>query len=129
MLLDRDLVSLEPLAEALEQGGLAVRTAGHPEEIGLLLRTADAAVFDAVVCDVMAFRPDQNVAGLIRAWDRDRPGLACYVSFDAENAAEVERARRIPTSIIAGHVPRPLAPARLLDTLGTLARKRGRQPS
>ncbi len=129
VLLDRDLVSLEPLADALEQGGLAVRTAGHPEEIGLLLRTADAAALDAVVCDVMAFRPDQNVAGLIRAWDRDRPGLAYYVSFDAENAAEVERARRIPTSIIAGHVPRPLVPARLLETLGTLARKRGRQPS
>jgi hypothetical protein len=126
VVLDRDAVSLETVAEALERSGLDVRLAGHPEEIALLLRTSDATGLGAVVCDVMAFRPDQNVAGLIRAWDKDRPGLAYFLSFDAENAAEVERARRIPTSIIAGHVPRPLSPARFLETLETLAKRRGR---
>jgi uncharacterized coiled-coil DUF342 family protein len=123
-LLDRDVLSLEAVADALESAGVDARIASHPEELALLLRTAEAANLGAVVCDVMAFRPDQNVAGLIRAWDRDRPGLAYFLSFDADNAAEVERARRIPTSIIAGHLPRPLAPARLVETLDTLLAKR-----
>jgi hypothetical protein len=126
LLLDRDAVSLETVADGLEAAGLDVRIASHPEEVALLLRTADAAALGAVVCDVMAFRPDQNVAGLIRAWDKDRPGLAYFLSFDTESAAEVERARRIPTSIIAGHVPRPLAPPRIVETLETLAKRRGR---
>ena len=126
VLLDRDAVTLETVAEALETSGVDVRIAGHPEELALLLRTADAAALGAVVCDVMAFRSDQNVAGLIRTWDRDRPGLAYFLSFDPDNAGEVERARRIPTSIIAGHQRRPLAPPRLVETLETLAKRRGK---
>jgi len=126
VLLDRDAVTLEAVASALEASSVDVRIAGHPEEVALLLRTADAATLGAVVCDVMAFRSDQNVAGLIRTWDRDRPGLAYFLSFDPDNAAEAERARRIPTSLIAGHVRRPLAPPRLVETLETLAKRRGK---
>jgi hypothetical protein len=129
VLLDRDALALETVAEALETAGVAVHTAGHPEEIALLLRTAGASQLKAVVCDVMAFRPDQNVAGLIRTWDKERPGLAYFLSFDTESASEVERARRIPTSIIAGHVPRPLAALRLLESLEALAKRRGRAPA
>jgi DNA-binding NtrC family response regulator len=126
VLLDRDAVTLESVADALETSGVDVRIAGHPEEVALLLRTADAATLGAVVCDVMAFRSDQNVAGLIRTWERDRPGLTYFLSFDPDSAGEVERARRIPTSIISGHLPRPLSPPRLLETLETLAKRRGK---
>lgn len=124
--LDRDLVALEPAAETLEVAGVEVRLASHPEELALLLRTAEAGALDAVVCDVMAFRPDQNVAGMIRAWDKDRPGLAYFLSYDLESGAEVERARRIPMSLTAGSLARPLAPPRLLEAFENLARRRGK---
>jgi hypothetical protein len=124
--LDRDLVALEPVAETLEAAGVEVRMASHPEELALLLRTAEAGALDAVVCDVMAFRPDQNVAGMIRGWDKDRPGLAYFLSYDLESGAEVERARRIPMSLTAGSLARPLAPPRLLEAFENLARRRGK---
>jgi hypothetical protein len=123
-LLDREVVGIEPLASELEAGGVEVRIANQSEELALLLRTPDAV--DAVVCDVMSFRPDQNVAGLIRSWDKDRPGLSFYLSYDLQSPAEVERARRIPMSLTAGHIPRPLVVARLLETIENLARRQGR---
>jgi hypothetical protein len=70
--------------------------------------------------------PDQNVAGLIRSWDKDRPGLAFYLSYDLQSPAEVERARRVPMSLTAGHIPRPLVVARLLETIENLARRQGK---
>ena len=122
-LLDRDVVSLESVAAELEQAGIEVRLANQPEEMALLLRV-DASSIDAVVCDVMSFRPDQNVAGLLRAWDKDRPGLAFFLSYDAQSPVEVERARRTPMSLTAGHIQRPLTGARLAETLENLAAKR-----
>ena len=121
-LLDRDVVSLEPVATELEQAGVEVRLANQPEEMALLLRV-DASGIDAVVCDVMSFRPDQNVAGLLRAWDKDRPGLAFFLSYDAQSPVELERARRTPMSLTAGHIQRPL-PAR-----GSARRSRTCPPS
>ena len=127
VLLDRDAVTLETVADALETAGVDVRIAGHPEEIALLLRTADAAALGAVVCDVMAFRSDQNVAGLIRTWDRDRPGLAYFLSFDPDSAGEVgaspphPRPRSSPATS-GGRSRR----ARLLETFETLAKRRGK---
>jgi hypothetical protein len=100
-----------------------VRLANQPEEMALLLRV-DASSIDAVVCDVMSFRPDQNVAGLLRAWDKDRPGLAFFLSYDAQSPVEVERARRTPMSLTAGHIQRPLTGARLSETLENLSAKR-----
>jgi len=126
-LLDRDAVGLENLAAELEAAGLDVRLANHPEEVALLLKTSDARELSAAICDVMAFRPDQNVAGLFRSWDKDRPGLAFYLTYDAGNPAEADRARRVPTSLTVGHIPRPLASARLIESLETLA-KRQRKP-
>jgi len=122
-LLDRDVVSLESVAAELEQAGIEVRLANQPEEMALLLRV-DASSIDAVVCDVMSFRPDQNVAGLLRAWDKDRPGLAFFLSYDAQSPVELERARRTPMSLTAGHIQRPLTGARLAETLENLAAKR-----
>lgn len=123
-LLDRDAVSLEAVAAELEQAGVEVRLANQPEELALLLRMPDAAGLDAVVCDVMSFRPDQNVAGLLRGWDKDRPGLAYFLSYDAQSPVELERARRTPNSLTAGHMQRPLTVARLSEALQNLAAKR-----
>jgi hypothetical protein len=125
-LLDRDVVGLEPLAGELEAAGIETRIASQPEELALLLRTPEAGTIDAAVCDVMAFRPDQNVAGLIRSWDKDRPGLAFYLSYDGQSAAEAERARRIPMSLTAGHLPRPLVLARLVEAIENQARRQGK---
>jgi hypothetical protein len=125
-LLDRDVVPLEPVADELEAAGIEVRLAHQPEELALLLRTADASAIQAVVCDVMSFRPDQNVAGLLRGWDKDRPGLAFYLSYDAQSAVELERARRTPMSLTAGHIQRPLVAARLGETLDNLAKRLGK---
>jgi hypothetical protein len=74
----------------------------------------------------MSFRPDQNVAGLLRGWDKDRPGLASYLSYDAQSPVELERARRTPMSLTAGHIPRPLTGARLAETLDNLAKRLGK---
>ena len=125
-LLDRDVVSLEPVASELEAGGIEVRLAHQPEELALLLKSPDASAVDAIVCDVMSFRPDQNVAGLLRGWDKDRPGLVSYLSYDGQSPVELERARRTPMSLTAGHIQRPLTGARLAETLDNLARRLGK---
>ncbi len=122
--LDRDPAGLEPLSDELEAAGLEVRVANHPEELGLLLRTPAARDLAAVVCDVMAFRPDQNVAGLFRSWDKDRPGLAYCLSYNPDNQGELDRARRVPQSLTLAHFPRPLAKPRLLESFEALARRR-----
>jgi len=122
-ILDRDLGGLEPLAASLEALGLDVRVANYPEELGLLLRTPAAREIGAAVCDVMAFRPDQNVAGLLRSWDKERPGLPVFLSYDPESPVELERAKRIPSSLLAGQVSRPIASARLVEILQLLARR------
>jgi hypothetical protein len=126
VLLDRDVVGLEPVAAELEQSGVEVRLGNQPEELALLLRSPQAAQVDAVVCDVMSFRPDQNVAGLLRGWDKDRPGLFFYLSYDAQSGVELERARRTPMSLTAGHISRPLTALRLAETFDVLARRLGR---
>lgn len=123
-ILDRDPVGLEALAEQLEAAGLEVRIANYPEELGLLLRTPAARDLTAVVCDVMAFRADQNVAGLFRAWDKDRPGLAYYLTYSSENSGELDRARRVPQSLTVAHLPRPLPKARLVEAMEVLAKRR-----
>jgi len=123
VLLDRDFVSAEPLAGELEEAGLGVQIANHPEELTLLMKTPEARGIHAVICDVLAIRPDQNAAGLFRAWEKDRPGLAIYLSFAPDSPAEVERAQRIPLSLTAGRFRRPLNRPELLELLEPLARR------
>jgi hypothetical protein len=125
VLLDRDAVALEPLAAELEEAGLGVQIANHPEELTLLMKTPDGQGVHAAVCDVLAFRPDQNVAGLFRAWEKDRPGLALFLSFGPESGTEVERAQRVPLSLTAGRFRRPLNRPDLLELLEPLARRVG----
>jgi hypothetical protein len=125
-LLDRDVVSLEPVAADLEAQAIEVRLANQPEELALLLRSPEASAVDAVVCDVMSFRPDQNLAGLLRGWEKDRPGLVSYLSYDPQSPVEQERARRVPMSLTAGHVLRPLTGARLAEMLDNLAKRQGK---
>lgn len=123
VLLDRDAASLEPLAAELEEAGLDVKVANYPEELALLMKTPDARELHAAVCDVLAFRPDQNVAGLFRSWQKDRPSLALYLSFSADNSAEAERAQRVPNSLTAGRFRRPLLKQDVVEMLTPLARR------
>ena len=126
VILDRDLGGPESLAAELEAAGLDVRVANYPEELALLLRTPASKDIAAAICDVMAFRPDQNVAGLLRSWEKDRPGLAFFLSYDAESSVELERSRRVPPSLTAGHLLRPLPAARVIEAMDALARRQVR---
>ena len=123
VLLDRDAASLEPLAAELEEAGLDVKVANYPEELALLMKTPDARDLHAAVCDVLAFRPDQNVAGMFRSWQKDHPSLALYLSFSSDNATEAERAQRVPNSLTAGRFQRPLVRQEVVEMLTPLARR------
>jgi hypothetical protein len=122
VVLDRDVPALESLAGQLESAGLDVKMASHPEEIALLLKTPEGHELDAAVCDVLAFRPDQNVAGIFRGWERDRPGLAHYLTFSRDSPPEVERAQRVPLSLTKGRLQRPLDWSELMEMLQALRR-------
>jgi hypothetical protein len=121
-ILDRDTPALEPLAGQLESAGLDVKIASHPEEIALLLKTPDGRDLNAAVCDVLAFRPDQNVAGIFRGWQKDNPALALYLSFSRDSPPEVERAQRVPLSLTKGRFQRPLNWTELMEMLEPLRR-------
>jgi hypothetical protein len=122
VILDREPPALEPLAGQLESAGLDVKIASHPEELALLLKTPDGRELDAAICDVLAFRPDQNVAGLFRGWQKDRPGLALYLSFSHDSPPEVDRAQRVPLSLTKGRFQRPLNWTELMEMLEPLRR-------
>ena len=121
-LLDRSTTSLEPLADELEAAGMDVKIASHPEELALLLKTPQGRELDAAICDVLAFRPDQTVAGIFRGWEKDRPGLALYLSFSRDSPVEVERAQRVPQSLTKGRFQRPLNRLELMELLEPLRR-------
>jgi hypothetical protein len=124
-LLDRDAGSLAALADELEQNGIDVKVASHPEELALLLKTPEGRGLNAAVCDVLAFRPDQNVAGIFRSWEKDRPGLGLFLSFAPDSTAEVERAQRVPASLTAGRFQRPLKRPELVEMLEPVLRRQG----
>jgi hypothetical protein len=127
-LLDRDAASVESLVDELESEGLDIKIANYPEELALLMKTPAARTLDVVVCDVLAFRPDQTVAGLFRGWQKDRPGLAFFLSFNMEDAAEAERAKRVPMSLTAGRLPRPIPATELVEKLKVLTQKKEAAP-
>lgn len=131
--LDVAMLDREPRPEALiaelEAQGLRLRVAHHPEELAILVRSPEGRGLDALICDVMSFRPHDNVAGLFRAWEKDKAGLLFFLSFSTTDPAEVERAKRVPLSLLAGHVQRPIKAAALIETLQILARKLGKLPA
>ena len=123
LLLDRDAPMLSALAGELEEAGLDVLIAHHPDEVSLFMKTPEARGLTALVLDVLALRPDQNVAELVKAWRRDVPDLALFVTFRADNSTESERAQRLPSTATSGYLPRPLQKATLLDAVAKLARR------
>jgi CheY-like chemotaxis protein len=127
LLVDREAPMLEPLARELEGDGLEVLIAHHPDEATLYLKTPDARGLTALILDVLALRPDQNIAELVRGWRHDQPGLALFLTFRADDAAETERAQRLPSTATAGYLPRPLQRAALIDAVTGLARRATRR--
>jgi CheY-like chemotaxis protein len=123
LLLDREAPMLEPLARELEADNLEVLIAHQPDEATLYLKTPDARGLTAIVLDVLALRPDQNLATLVREWRHDQPGFALFLTFRADIAAEAERAQRLPSTATAGYLPRPLQKAALLEAIAGLARR------
>jgi hypothetical protein len=100
-----------------------VLIAHYPEEVGFFLKTPDARKLTAVVCDVMAFRSDQDLTTLFRTWKQDAPGVALLLSFRADHGAEAEKAQRVPTVLTAGYLPRPLEKNKVVETISGLSRK------
>jgi len=127
VLLDRDTPPPLALADGLEAAGIRVRLAHEPEELALLISSPEASDLNVAICDIGSFGPDQNVAGMIRAWEKDKAGLEFYLSRSAD-PAEVERTRRVPLSLLAGHVQRPIQSAALVEALTILGRKLGKRP-
>jgi len=125
LFLDRDSAGVEQIAGELEAAGLEVLIAHYPEEVGFFLKTPDARKLTAMVCDVMAFRGDQNLLDLFRAWRQDQSNLALLLSFKADSAAETEKAQRIPVVLTAGYLTRPLDRQAVLDAVGMIARRQG----
>jgi hypothetical protein len=123
LLLDRDAPILSGLAGELEQDGVDVLIAHYADEVTLYLKTPEARDLTALVLDVLALRPDQNVVELVRGWRRDLPSLAIFLTFRADNPTEAERAQRLPSSTTAGYIPRPLAKGPLLEAVTSLARR------
>ncbi len=128
-LLDRNASSIEPLADELEAAGLDVRVANYPEELALLMKTPDARDLGAVVCDILAFRPDQTVAGLFRGWEKDRPGLNFFLVFSSDDPAEAERASRVPQSLTAGRLSRPIDGKELIEKLQVMVQRQSASKS
>jgi hypothetical protein len=125
LLLDRDTASLGPLAGDLEAAGIEALIAHYPEEVTFFLKTPESRGLTSLVCDVMAFRPDQNLMDLFKAWRQDVPGLAFLLSFRADNPSEAEKAQRIPVTLAAGYLPRPLQRESLVEAVGAIARRQG----
>jgi hypothetical protein len=125
LFIDRDMAALDALAEELEAAGVEVLIAHYPEEVGFFLKTPDSRRITAVVCDVMAFRADQDLLDLFRAWRHDLPNLSLFLSFKADNPPEAERAQRVPVVLAAGYLPRPLDRQAVLDVLATIAKRQG----
>jgi hypothetical protein len=123
LFLDRDTSGLETLAGELEAAGIETLIAHYPEEVSFFLKTPDARKLTAVVCDVMAFRSDQDLTGLFRAWKQDAPTVSLLLSFKADHAAEAEKAQRVPTVLTAGYLPRPLERAKVTETITSIGKR------
>jgi hypothetical protein len=125
LFLDRDTPGLERLATDLESAGIEVLIASYPEEVAFFLKTPEARQLSALVCDVMALRSDQDLASLVKAWRHELPGLMIFLSFKADNPAESEKAQRVPTTVTAGYLLRPLHSEALIEAV--LPRRPGKR--
>jgi hypothetical protein len=123
LFLDRDVPGLEALSRALEAGRVEVLIAHYPEEVAFFLKTAASRRVTALVCDVMAFRADQDLLETLGGWRRDLPNLPVILSFKADVPLEAERAQRVPVTLTAGYLPRPMELRALTDALAAITRR------
>ncbi len=107
LLLDREIARLEAIARDMEKGGLRVLLAHYVEEVSFFLGTPEGARTDAVVCDVMALSPEQDVLDLFRSWRRGVPELTIVLSYQEDSTAEQTRVSQVPPGM-AGRLPMPL---------------------
>jgi hypothetical protein len=107
LLLDRNITRLEATAAELEQGGTEPLLAHYTEEVSFFLKTPEGPQTAAIICDVMAFRPEQDLLDLFRLWRRDVPALTIVLSYEADNPLEQERVSQVP-SRTAGTLAMPL---------------------
>lgn len=117
LFLDRDPLSVEALAQDLEQHGAEVLVAHYAEEVSFFLKTSEARNVNALVADVMAFKSDQDMIERCRAWRQDLPSAALVVSYRTDNPIEAERARHVPGNLGAINVSRTVGREALLETL------------
>ena len=69
------------------------------------------------------------MAGLFRGWDKDRPGLSFFLVFNPNDPAEAERATRVPQSLTAGRLSRPIAGKELIEKLQVLVQRQSASKS
>ena len=125
LLLDRDPLSLEALAQDLEQHGAHVLVAHYADEAALFVKTPEARTLTALMADVMAFKNDQEMVERFKAWRADLPQATLLVSYRADNSIEAGRARQLPGSLQAVNVARTIGGEALLEVL---ARRPGPKP-
>lgn len=128
LFLDRDTTGIDRLAGELEAAGVEVLVAHYPEEVSFFLKTPEARRLSVVICDVMAFRPDQDLMDLFRQWRQEIPSLALLLSFKADNPSEAERAQRVPVVLTAGYLPRPLERPALLEAITNIRKRQAGRP-
>ncbi|HEY7512873.1 MAG TPA: hypothetical protein VIC87_00265, partial [Vicinamibacteria bacterium] len=117
LFLDRDFTTLGGLAAELEAAGFEVLIAHYPEEVSFFLSTPSAQGLGAIVCDVMALRSDQPLSSLVRSWKDSVPTTRLLLSFKADVTTEAERVQRVPTSLTAGYLRRPLQRDTVVDAI------------
>jgi hypothetical protein len=98
-----------PLRVAAQEAEAAAGARAEPKE-----SWARVVILDR---DTPALEP---LAGIFRGWEKDRPGLALYVSFSRDSSPEVERAQRVPLSLTKGRFQRPLNWTDLMEMLQPL---------
>ena len=108
LLLDRNITRLDAMAADLEKGGIEPLLAHYTEEVSFFLKTPEGPQTAAIVCDVMAFRPEQNLLDLFQLWRRDVPALTIVLSHEADNPLEQERVSQVSLRA-AGRVAMPLS--------------------
>jgi len=84
--------------------------------VSFFLKTPEGPRTAAIVCDVMAFRPEQDLLDLFRSWRRDVPALTIVLSHEADNPIEQERVSLVPPRT-AGRVAMPLSPEAILEAI------------
>ena len=68
-------------------------------------------------------------SGLFRRWEKDRPGLSLFRVYSPDGPAEAERATRVPQSLTAARLSRPIAGKELIEKLQVLVQRQSASKS